>query len=86
MVYKRNPNAFWFDDYTDLVEEYSPVREDSKNKSDTLEVLKYNMSEIGWGKSFWTWLIWLKSPRINNPAQPSCIVIEGCQPIEIINI
>jgi len=22
MVYKRNPNAHWFDDYTELVEEY----------------------------------------------------------------
>ena len=54
MVYKRNPSAFWFDDYTELVDDYSPVREESRNKTDNLKVLKFNMSEIGWGKSFWT--------------------------------
>ncbi|MCH8208406.1 MAG: KamA family radical SAM protein [Nitrospinae bacterium] len=54
MVYKRNPSAFGFDDYTELVDDYSPVREASKNKSDNLKVLKFNMNEIGWGKSSWT--------------------------------
>jgi KamA family protein len=27
MVFKRNPDAYWFDDYTELVDEYSPVGE-----------------------------------------------------------
>ncbi|NIQ01812.1 MAG: KamA family radical SAM protein [Nitrospinaceae bacterium] len=27
MVFKRQPEAFWFDDYTELVDEYSPVTE-----------------------------------------------------------
>ena len=29
MVFKRNPDAFWFDDYKELVDEYSPVGETS---------------------------------------------------------
>ena len=27
MVYKRNPEAYWFDDYTELVDEYTPMGE-----------------------------------------------------------
>jgi KamA family protein len=27
MVYKRNPDAYWFDDYKELVDEYSPLGE-----------------------------------------------------------
>jgi len=27
MVYKRNPDAYWFDDYEELVDEYSPIGE-----------------------------------------------------------
>lgn len=27
MVFKRNPEAYWFDDYQELVDEYSPVGE-----------------------------------------------------------
>jgi KamA family protein len=27
MVYRRNPDAYWFDDYRELVDEYSPVGE-----------------------------------------------------------
>lgn len=53
MVFKRNPNACWFDDYSELVDEYAPVREESRHKTDNLEALKYNMSELGWEKSPW---------------------------------
>jgi L-lysine 2,3-aminomutase len=27
MVFKRNPDAYWFDDYKELVDEYSPLAE-----------------------------------------------------------
>lgn len=51
MVFKRNPEAFWFDDYTELVDEYAPVSEESRNISDDRETLIYNMSEFGWDKT-----------------------------------
>ena len=50
MVFKRNPDAFWFDDYKELVDEYAPVGEESRNISDDRETLSYNMSEFGWDK------------------------------------
>ena len=34
MVFKRNPEAYWFDDYTELVDEYSPVGESAGIESD----------------------------------------------------
>ena len=50
MVFKRNPEAFWFDDYKELVDEYAPVGEESRNISDDRATLVYNMSEFGWDK------------------------------------
>ncbi len=34
MVFKRNPDAYWFDGYTELVDEYSPVGEPAGIESD----------------------------------------------------
>ena len=51
MVFKRNPDAFWFDDYKELVDEYAPVGEESRNISDDRETLSYNMGEFGWDKT-----------------------------------
>ena len=34
MVFKRNPDAYWFDGYTELVDEYSPVSEPAGIESD----------------------------------------------------
>jgi lysine 2,3-aminomutase len=48
MVFKRNPDAFWFDDYKELVDEHAPIEEESQNISDDRETLSYNMSEFGW--------------------------------------
>ena len=48
MVFKRNPDAFWFDDYKELVDEYAPVGEESRNVSDDRETLSYNMAAFGW--------------------------------------
>ncbi len=34
MVYRRNPDAYWFDDYKELVDEYSPLAETAGVDSD----------------------------------------------------
>lgn len=46
MVFKRNPGAYWFDDYKKLVDEYALVGEESRNMSDDRQTLTCIMNEF----------------------------------------
>lgn len=41
MVFKRNPKAYWFDDYTELVDDYKLIDDSNDSRKSTLDRLEY---------------------------------------------
>ena len=41
LVFKRNPNAFWFDDYDEPVDDYSLGESESDSRQTSFDILEY---------------------------------------------
>ncbi len=41
MVFRRNPDAYWFDDYTELVDDYKLINDLGKSQNSTIDQFEY---------------------------------------------